>query len=125
MTIIIRSFKVVYDKGNNPVLVQQKIINKYSAEHDFGFDISKPALWRKWLAEYKTSTGKFLPHKSKYGDPIIYEVYNWGQSRRLVRDLGQEFFNIGNINLFPGYEKTDGVCDLQKKRDIKVYGRIR
>jgi len=123
--IIVRSFKVVYDKGNNPVLIQQKIINKYQNDHDFGFNIANPVAWRTWLAAYKTKSGKLLPHQSKYGDPIIYEVYIWGKPKNYAELFGEQFKLRNNINLFPGYDESQGFKDVSKKRDIKKYGRIR
>lgn len=118
--IIVRAFKVVYDKGNNPILLNQKIITKWKTDFDFGFDITKPANWKKFLASYiMPDTGKKLPHLSKFGDPIIYEVYIWGIPKWIKDAFPEEVVQKRLISLFPGY------ADNNIKLDIKIYGKIR
>jgi len=118
--IILRAFKVVYDRGENPILLNQKIITKWKTDYDFGFDITKPSEWKKYLANYTLpDTGKKLPHQSKYGDLIIYDAYMWGVPKWVKDAFDEKILNHKLISLFPGYDSEGN------KLDIKVHGMIR
>jgi hypothetical protein len=120
MVLILRSFKVVFDKGNNPILLQQKIIKKWPTDTDLGFDISSPNQTKKFIENYVTENGKLLPHQSKYGDPIVYEMYFWGRVKPWMRDAFPDHVaEKNNINIFPGYDNEG------EKLDVKRFGMIR
>jgi len=112
---------VVYDKGGNPILVHQRMVKKWPTETDLGFDIASPKAARKFLSEdFRFQNGKQLPHQSRNGDPLVYELYFWGQIKAYMKDaFPEEVKDRLNISLFPGYDKEF------EKRDVKRFGHIR
>jgi len=116
--IILRMFKILYDKKGTPVLYNPKIVAKWKLEEieKFDFDITKPIEWKKFLSNYKTKNDKLLPSETPNGDDVVYMVFSWG---RLPPSYTGVFpVQTGTI-FFPGYDKAGN------KRDVKLYGRIR
>lgn len=82
---------------------------RFPSDHDFGFDITRPANWQKFLENYKLD-GLLLPRKTVEGHYIVYQVYDTSSK---MKDGGR------NRSLFPGY-REDGT-----KLDVWKYGYLK
>jgi hypothetical protein len=103
--LVCKSYKVLYDGCKNPVLSTPKIVTKWKNDYDFGFNIYEPKEWFKFLSQYKTKEGKFLPRYTSCGDPVVYYIYAWGSSSQMRLMTG---IQKAIIEFFPGFDKKTG-----------------
>ena len=120
--IQLKAYKIMTDEKTNKEKMYEMSEPTYSwdNDHNFGFDIFKPILWRDYLG--KNFVGKDrrpLPSKTKEGLMIVYEVKVIGSPTWMKQAVGRDGTHDGIVSLFPGYNK-DGM-----KRDVKVQGIIR
>lgn len=94
--IIIRMFRVVNGKKKK-YSVDQKIIQTFPNETDFGFDIGDPVAWKNYLRNFRVN-GQPLPRFTENGEPVCYNVYVYGRSEWMTKTKGPF------ISLFPGYD---------------------
>ena len=103
MVIVIRQARVVRGMKGKLYLTQGKLVTTFRNDHNFGFDITNPDNWKKFLQRYRNpKTGKYLPRYSKHGDPIAYYVYVFGVNTWLndILSKGSGFHN-NYYALFP------------------------
>lgn len=122
--IIIKSFKVLFDKKGNPHAVMPKIVKKIANNHTFDFDIYKPIEWKKFLSSYRGESGKLLPRFSSAGDPVVYTVYTWGTPKWMKEGLSEKIrltqgSSLKVVHFFPGYDEAGNT------RSIEIYGSIK
>jgi len=117
--IILVSYKVVFDKCKNPILAQKKYVAKWPNDFDFGFDITNPVEFRKFLSNYRLKNGKLLPHLSKCGDRIVYKAYTWGTPNWFKELFPEHLRHKRVFCLFPGMDEKGSTLNIIK------YGHIR
>lgn len=92
MAIFIQHGRIVKGVTGKHYVTQMKLVTRFENDYYFGFDITNPDNWKKFLRKYRTPEGKLLPRKTKEGDPIAYYVFMVGVPK---------FFR----EVFPGADK--------------------
>ena len=104
MTFMIFGYKVV-DKTR--IVIPPYVLEKWPNNHDFGFDISVPEIWYKYIKRKK-----YHLRKTKDELPFVFQVTRWGN--------GVEINGCKKtMSLFPG-RNPDGT-----KRKMVVWGLIK
>jgi len=125
MVVILKAFKVLYDKAGKKYLIRSTFLKKWKNDEfiEFGLDVHDPVAMRKFLANYRDGKGKKFPNSTPAGDPLVYSLYNWGAFPQEIVDLFPPERTVGKkkncINLFPGYD-DNGV-----HRKLGESGRLR
>lgn len=116
--IIIRGYEYYKNGDGKWIPVRDRIIEKFSNFHDFGFDIYSTKNWKDYLKSYRTKDKKLLPRKSERKEiKIRYAVYVFGIHKNFPRKFDSH--KGGIMYLFPDYD-----YDSRKVLPVYEFGGI-